>query len=80
VLADDERTDRVVGGKAARVSDDVGVAGAQAEGILDGQPGIHAGEDGELASGWKGQARPIELGGVPVIFGKSPGELWRRDV
>ena len=51
VLADDQRADRVVGREAAGVADDVGVAAAQAEDVLDRQPRVHAGEDGELPAG-----------------------------
>ena len=51
LLAHDQRADHVVGHEPAGVADDVGVAGPQAEGLLDVEPGVHAGHDRETVSG-----------------------------
>jgi transposase len=52
LLADDERTDRVVRREAAGIPDDVSVPRAQAEDILHRQASIHARQDRELAT-WR---------------------------
>ena len=75
VLADDQRADDVVGGEAAGVADDVGVAGPQAERLLDVEPRVHAGDDRETAERRGRQRRPVERLGVALVLGKDPAEL-----
>ena len=47
-LGDGQRADLVVGDDAARVADDVRVAFVQAEDAVDVEPGVHAGDDGDV--------------------------------
>lgn len=70
VLADHERSDRVIRSQATRVPDDVGVAGPEPQDILDGQTRVHAREDGESPSGWEGKIRAVELRRVACVLGQ----------
>ena len=78
LLADDERADRVVGREAAGVADDVGVAGPQAERLLDVEPGVHAGDDREPGQRRGGQRRAVERLGVALVLREEPLVLDRR--
>ena len=49
LLADDQRADDVVGGEAAGVADDVGVAHVAGRAPADVEPRVHAGDDGQAA-------------------------------
>ena len=66
VMGDDERAQRVFGDDAAGIADDMGVADIQAEGA-DGEPRIHAGEDGELAFGTRREVFELVRAGVGLI-------------
>ena len=80
MLADDKRADRVIGGEAAGVPDDVGVARSQAKYLLDGQPRVHAGDDGQPPSGRSGERGSIESFCVSPVRGEGALELawtWR---
>ena len=48
-LADGQGADDVVGDHAAGVADGVAVAELQAERVVQVEPGVHAGDDGDLA-------------------------------
>ena len=74
-LADDERADDVVGRDAARVADDVRVADAQAERLLDVEPRIHAGDDRDAPERRRGQGRSIERLGIALVLGEDPREF-----
>ena len=76
-LADDQRADRVVGREAAGVADDVGLARPEAEDVLDGQPRVHAGEDGELAGRRELEVRPVERRRVASVLGEGALGLGR---
>ena len=78
LLADDQRADRVVGGEAARVADDVGVAGPQPERLLDVEPGVHAGEDRQPGQRRGGQRRAVERLDVAAVLGQDPAVFARR--
>ena len=67
VMRDDQRAERVFGGDASGVADDVGVAGFEAEELFDGEARVHAGEDGEFAGRGHGEAAEIEFGCVFFI-------------
>ena len=77
VLADHERADGVVGGKATGVPDDVRVAGPKTEHILDRQPGIHAGKDRQASARRQRKDGAVELGGVSSVLGQGSIELRR---
>ena len=59
-LADHQGADGVVRGETARVPDDVGIAGPEAEDVFDRQTSVHAGEDRQLAGRRQLQVRPVE--------------------
>jgi hypothetical protein len=78
VLTDDQGADRVVGREAAGVADDVGVARPEPERVLDREPGVHAGQDGELPARRQRQRGVVELGGVALVLGEHASELGGR--
>ena len=57
-LADRQRPDLVVGHDAAGVADDVRLAVVQAEEAVDVEPGVHAGDDGDVLRRAAGAAGP----------------------
>ena len=65
VVRDEQGAEGVVRDDTAGIADDVGVAGFEAE-REDGQARVHAGEDGELALGTRGEA--AEFVGLRVDF------------
>ena len=67
VMGDDERADGVGGGDASGVADHVGVAGVQAETVLEENAGIHAGEDRDVALGADGELAQGEIGGESFV-------------
>ena len=48
-LADGQGADLVIGDDTARVADDMRFAFVQPEHAVDVQPGVHAGDDGDVA-------------------------------
>ena len=60
LLAHDQRAHHILGRERTRVPDDVRVADAQPKGVLDLDPGIHAGDDRERGQGRRGQPAAIE--------------------
>jgi hypothetical protein len=56
LVGDDQRTDRVIAGPAAGITDDVRVAFAQACVLGGVEHGVHAGEDGEASCRWQGES------------------------
>ena len=53
---------------ATRVADDVGVAGPQAERVLDVEPRVHAGEDREAGDGAAVRAERSKTCGVALVL------------
>ena len=78
LLADDERADRVVGREATRVPDDVGVAGPQAQDVLDRQARIHARQHGKLPPRRERERRTVELSRVALVLGQGACILGAR--
>ena len=81
-LADGQRADDVVGDHAARVADGVAVAEFEAERVVQVEPGVHAGDDGDAADGAGVHAGVGEAGGVaPVRLDETVGDgaagAWR---
>src|SRR3954447_12471304 len=74
-LTDDQRADDVVGCDAAGISDDVRIAGSEAERLLDVQPRVHARDDRDPAQRRGGQRGPIERLRVALVLGQDPVEL-----
>jgi len=56
----------IVGDDAAGVANDVGVASLEAEGA-DGEAGVHASENGELALGARGEATEFVGAGIDFV-------------
>ena len=75
LLADDQRADRVVGRDPARIPDDVGVTGAQAERFAHVEPGVHAGQDRQATQRGGRQLRAVEGLGVALVLGEDPPEF-----
>jgi hypothetical protein len=67
VMGNDQRAQGVFGGDAPGIANDVRVAGLEAEKLLNGEAGVHAGEDGEFFGGGHGEAALVEFGGVLLI-------------
>jgi hypothetical protein len=65
-LADGQGPDLIVGHHAAGVADHVRLAVAQAEDGVDVEPGVHAGDDGQVRRRRQRQraAEPLRVGGV----------------
>jgi hypothetical protein len=68
-LADRERADLVVGDHTTGVADDVGLTVVQAEDAVHVEPGVHAGDDGDVLGRGQGQ-RSGEGLGVAGVVGK----------
>jgi len=77
LLADDQRAKRIVGGQAACIPDDVGIAGPQGEHVLDGEPGVHARQDSQFSARWEGKDGTIELGPVALVLREGARVLVR---
>ena len=73
--AHDERADDVVGHEAAGVADDVGVAGPQAERLLDIEARVHAGDDDQPRQRRGGQRGSVERLGIASVLGEQAREL-----
>jgi hypothetical protein len=65
--ADREGADLVVGDHAAGVADDVRLALAEAEDVVDVEAGVHAGHHGELLGRWKRERSFEGLGVAGVV-------------
>ena len=63
VMRDDQGTQGVVGGNAARVADHVGIAGTQAEAMLKQDARVHAGQNGHMALGAHRKLTQLEIAG-----------------
>jgi hypothetical protein len=63
VMGDDQRADGVLGGDASGVADHVGVAGAQAEAVLEQDARIHARQHGGVALRMSREFAQIEVAG-----------------
>ena len=63
--------------RPAGVADDVGVAGPQAERVLDVEPGVHAGDDGQARQRRGRQRRAVERLGVALVLAHGASELAR---
>ena len=66
VVGDDQGTQGVFRDDAAGVSNDVGVAGFQAE-SANGKPRVHAGEDGEMALGTRREPSQFVRAGIEFV-------------
>src|SRR5216683_3813463 len=81
-LADGQRPDLVVGDDPACVPDHVGLTVAQAQNRVDVEPGVHAGDDGEVRGRWHRQraAESLRVACVvgQVLVGGSHGTPARR--
>lgn len=64
LVANHQRPDRVVAGAAACVSDNVSITFGKTCVLSRIQPGIHAGENRETASGWKGKVGLVSKAGL----------------
>jgi hypothetical protein len=62
-------TTSVVGDDAAGVADDVRLAVAEAQHAVDVEPGVHAGDDGDVAGRRPGQPAPGERCGERLVGG-----------
>jgi hypothetical protein len=67
VMRNDQGAQRVFGGDAAGVADDVGVTGFETQKLFDAEARVHAGEDGKFFGRGHGQAALVEFGGVLLI-------------
>src|SRR5579871_1826187 len=84
-LADRQRPDLVVGDDPAGVPDDVGLTVAQAEDGVDVEPGVHAGDDGDVR-GRRHRQRAAEALRVACVVGQvlvggghgTPARRWDR--
>jgi hypothetical protein len=60
LLRYDQGPDRVVGGAASGIADNVGIAFLETEELGRVEPGVHTGKNRDLAAGWHGQVTLIE--------------------
>jgi hypothetical protein len=76
----------IAGDHAARVADHVRLAFGQAEQAVHVEPGVHAGDHGQLA-GWRERQQPAKLRRVRLVVGQqlissshdaSPPRFWPR--
>src|SRR5215212_1015125 len=75
LLADDERADRVLGCEPAGVSDDVGLADAEPERVLDIDPRVHARQDREARQRRGREPGPVEGLDEALVLFEDPLEL-----
>jgi len=67
VVRDDERAKSIVSGNPSGVADHVGIAGMQAQAMLEKNAGIHAGQHGDMAFGADGQVSQGEIAGESFV-------------
>src|SRR5579884_3627412 len=79
LLGDDQRAERAEIGPPAGVADDVRVAIAQPEEVRRVQPGIHAGQDRDLARRRRGQIARVELLGVTGVGFEKRGDFRHKN-
>ena len=67
MVGNDQRSQRIVGGDAAGIADHMGIAGMQAQAMLEQNTGIHAGQDSDVALGADGEISEGEIAGESFV-------------